>query len=91
MIHHPANERCPRCPPKRGSDSAARKAQAQFREAILGASDGRCAYYDANFVRCPETENLEAAHIGPRYADSGKFELGAMLCPPHHRLHEHGD
>jgi predicted restriction endonuclease len=77
-------QRCPCRPPKRGIDPAARKAQAEFRAALLAASDGRCAFSDAN-GRCTRTENLEAAHAGC-YSTDGNFTAGAMLCALHHRM-----
>jgi len=80
---------CPQCPPKRGRDSDARAAQRRFRTALLVASDGRCAYSDADGVRCPVTDGLQAAHIDP-YAADGNFAAGAMLCPTHHVLLDGG-
>jgi hypothetical protein len=82
--HRYTERRCPLKPAKRGSDTAARKAQAEFRAALLAASDGRCAFSDAN-GRCARTENLEAAHAGC-YSTDGNFTAGAMLCALHHRM-----
>jgi hypothetical protein len=81
---------CPVCPRKRGLDSAARGAQRGFRNALVAASDGRCAYSDADGERCPVTTGLEAAHIGDRYADTGAYGLGALVCAEHHLLLDHG-
>lgn len=85
-----ANLRCPLCPPKRGRNSAARSQQRAFRTALLAQGDGQCAYRDADGARCPATEGLEAAHVGERYADTGDFNAGALLCPAHHRLLDRG-
>lgn len=85
MLRHPLDEPCPLCPPKRGRDSAARAAQRRFRGQLLAASDGQCAYTDADGNRCSITEGLEAAHIGEAYADGAGFASGALLCPTHHR------
>jgi predicted restriction endonuclease len=63
----------------------ARRTQAKFRAALIAASGGQCAY-----TGCTETQNLEAAHIGGRYADGAGFDRGAMLCPTHHHLLDHG-
>lgn len=79
-----AERHCPTCPPKRGRDTAARAAQRDFRNALLAASDGHCAY-----VGCGEMKGLVAAHLAP-YAADGNFTHGAMLCPVHHRLLDHG-
>ena len=76
--------RCPCRPPRRGSDTAARKAQAAFRAALLAESDGQCAYVGPDNVRCPVTEGLQAAHATP-YATDGNFGAGAMCCPAHNR------
>jgi hypothetical protein len=87
---YPQGERCPECPPKRGLDTQARKAQAEFRRMLLASSDGQCAYSDADGVRCVEVEGLQAAHVGGRYADTGAFAAGVLCCPAHHRLLDHG-
>ena len=88
----PQGERCPHPehPRKRGIDTQARAAQAQFRKTLLAAGDGRCAYSDANGERCTETVGLEAAHVGHCYADTGAYGAGALLCREHHRLLDHG-
>ena len=83
--HRFTGQRCPLKPAKRGTDTAARKAQAEFRAALLAASDGRCTFHDADGNRCTETQNLEAAHASA-YTLDGNFTTGAMLCPAHHLL-----
>lgn len=80
---------CPCKPPRRGSDSAARGAQRAFRHQLVAESDGQCAYRDADGERCPETENLQAAHYDG-YATDGNFARGALLCPTHHVRLDHG-
>ena len=81
---HYTGQRCPCRPPKRGIDSVARKAQAEFRAALVSASDGRCSYTDASGARCTETD-VQAAH-GNRYAEDGNMGHGTLLCAAHHRL-----
>jgi hypothetical protein len=84
-----SGQRCPCRPPKRGVDTAARKAQHNFRAALLAASDGRCSYTDPSGARCAETENLAAAHASP-YAADGNMAAGGLLCSAHHTLIDHG-
>ncbi len=84
-VRYRLGSRCGQCPAKRGNDTAARKAQAEFRAALIAISDGQCSYTHSDGNRCTATENLEAGHAD-RYSVDGNFTGGAMLCPTHHRL-----
>ncbi len=80
-----SGQRCPCRPPKRGVDTAARKAQAEFRRCLWVYADGRCQWVSDDGERCPVTEGLIAAHATPYSAD-GNMAAGALLCPTHHAL-----
>lgn len=76
--------RCPCLPAKRGKDAVARKGQRDFRRRLIAEQGEQCSFYGPE-GRCPETRNLQAAHVSP-YADDANFEAGALLCAAHHRL-----
>jgi len=83
-VQYVRGSRCPQCAPDR-STGAARTAQQKFRQQVLAASDGQCAYSDSAGVRCPiTTTGLQAAHVTP-YADDANYTVGVALCPQHHR------
>lgn len=85
---HPRGVRCPRRPPRRGSDSRAREAQRRFREQALAAAGHQCQHVGPDGIRCGQTFELYAGHVIP-YRDDANFERAVLLCAKHHLAMDH--